>query len=75
VSANGQEFVRYNEVVFYADKFEKLTEEEKGAFNFEARPLDFSITKNVFSMLMSAIVLFLLFSAVARSYKKNQNGT
>jgi F-type H+-transporting ATPase subunit a len=72
VSANGQEFVRYNEVIFYADKFEKLTEEEKGAFNFEARPLDFSITKNVFSMLMSAIVLFLLFTAVARSYKKNK---
>lgn len=72
VSVDGQDFVRYNEVIFYADKFETLAEDDKGAFNFEARPLDFSITKNVFSMLMSAIVLFLLFGAVARSYKKNK---
>ena len=73
VDANGQELVRYKEIIFYKDKFETLTEDEKnnGAFAFDARPLDFSITKNVFSMLMSAIVLFFLFLAVARSYKKN----
>ena len=71
VEANGQEFVRHQEVIYYADKYETLKEEEKGAFNFEARPLDFSITKLVFSMLMSALIIFLLFSAVARSYKKN----
>ncbi len=72
VEANGQKFVRHNEVIYYADKFETLSEDDKSAFNFEARPLDFSITKLVFSLLMSAIVLFLLFSAVARSYKKNK---
>jgi F-type H+-transporting ATPase subunit a len=72
VTVGDQNFVRHNEVVYYADKFETLAEEDKGAFNFEARPLDFSITKNVFSMLMSAIVLFILFGLVARSYKKNQ---
>lgn len=71
VEEGGQKFVRYNEVIYYADKFETLKTEDKSAFNFEARPLDFSITKNVFSLLMSAIVIFLLFSAVARSYKKN----
>jgi len=64
-------FVRYNEVIFYADKFETLKEEDKSAFNFEARPLNFSITKNVFSMLMSVIILLVLFITVARSYKKN----
>jgi len=70
---NGQELVRYKEVIFYKDKFETLTQDEKdnGAFAFDARPLDFSITKNVFSMFLSAIVLFFLFLAVARSYKKN----
>lgn len=72
VEQGGQKFVRHNNVIYYADKFETLSEEGKSAFNFDARPLDFSITKNVFSMLMSAIVLFLLFSAVARSYKKNR---
>ena len=44
------------------------------AFAFDARPLNFSITKNVFSMFMSAIIMFLLFLAVARSYKKNPKG-
>jgi F-type H+-transporting ATPase subunit a len=73
IDINGQKLVRFNEVIFYADKFDTLTEDERknGAFAFDARPLDFSITKNVFSMLMSALVLFFLFFAVARSYKKN----
>jgi F-type H+-transporting ATPase subunit a len=66
-----EKFVRYNEVIFYADKFETLKEEDKSAFNFVARPLDFSITKNVFSMLMSAIILFIIFFVVARSYRNN----
>jgi F-type H+-transporting ATPase subunit a len=70
---NGQEFVRNNEVIFYKDRYDALTAEEqgKGAFEFDARPLNFSITKNVFSMFFSAIIMFLLFLAVARSYKKN----
>ena len=70
---NGQEFVRHNEVIFYKDKYEALSQEDQksGAFVFDARPLDFSITKNVFSMIMSAIIMFLLFFAVARSYNKN----
>lgn len=73
VDINGQKLVRYKEIIFYADKFEELSQENRdnGAFAFDARPLDFSITKNVFSMLMSAIILFLVFFAVARSYKKN----
>ena len=72
VVVNGRSFLREEEVIYYADKYKTLKEEDKGAFNFDARPLDFSITKNVFSMLMSAIILFLLFFFVARSYNKNQ---
>ena len=74
VDVNGQKLVRFNEVIYYADKFEKLTVEERknGAFEFDARPLNFSITKLVFSMFMSSIIMFLLFLAVARSYKKNK---
>ena len=72
VENGGEKFVRFKEVIYYADKFENLTEDEKSAFNFAVRPLNFSITKNVFSMLMSVIILFLLFTALARSYKKNQ---
>ena len=32
---------------------------------------DFSITKNVFTIFMATLVLFLLFGAVSRGYKKN----
>lgn len=34
------------------------------------KPLDFSITKNVASMLISFVILILVFSAVASNYKK-----
>lgn len=71
VEKNGEKFVKYKEVIYYADKFENLSEDDKSAFNFSARPLNFSITKNVFSMLLSVIVLFLLFYSLAKSYKKN----
>ena len=74
IDVNGQKLVRSNEVIYYADKYDNLTVEQRknGAFEFDARPLNFSITKNVFSMFMSAIIMFLLFLAVARSYKKNE---
>ena len=66
-------YVRFNNVIFYADKFAEITDEtKKDGLNFSARPLDFSFTKNVFSMLMSALILFLIFFIVARSYKNNQ---
>ncbi|MCC2546040.1 F0F1 ATP synthase subunit A [Hymenobacter sp. BT175] len=35
---------------------------------------DFSITKNVASLLLSALLLLLVFTAVARGYGKNRNG-
>jgi len=72
VEKNGQKFVRENEIIYYADKHKSLSQDEKGAFNFQARPLNFSITKQVFSMLLSVVILFLLFRAVARSYRKNK---
>ena len=34
-------------------------------------PLDFSVTKNVFSMFLSMALLFLIFLVAARSYKKS----
>lgn len=72
VDVDGQKFVRHNEIIYYADKFSELKEEDRSAFNFDVRPLDFSITKNVFSLMMSAVLLFILFMAVARSYGKNK---
>jgi len=36
-------------------------------------PLNFSITKNVFSLLITAFLLILMFTALARTYKKGPN--
>lgn len=75
VEANGQKFVRHHERIYYKDKFETMSLEQKEAMvpvDYAVRPLDFSITKLVFSMLLSVILLFILFTAVARSYKKNE---
>ena len=69
---DGLSFTRKADVIYYTDKYKNLAETEKSAFNFDARPLDFSITKNVFSMFMSVIILFILFFAVARSYNNNK---
>src|SRR5690554_1651913 len=45
VEANGQEFVRYNEHIFYADRFDQQKFEETSTmgrpFLYEDRPLDF----------------------------------
>lgn len=76
VDVNGQKFVKYNEVIYYAEKFPTLTEEQKGGmmngFNFAERPLNFSITKNAFSMLLSVFLILFLFIMAARSYSKNK---
>lgn len=76
VKANGHEFVRYKEHIFYADKFDKEKFEGLSPmakpFQYDARPLDFSITKSVFSMIFSAILIILLFGFAARAYSKNK---
>jgi F-type H+-transporting ATPase subunit a len=36
-----------------------------------AKPLDFSITKNVFMIFVVALIMFLLFKSLAKSYAKN----
>jgi len=62
------QFVRIHENIFYADKVQHGHAE---VFDFTARPLDFSITKNVFSLLLSVIILLWLFIKMANSYKTN----
>jgi len=74
VEKSGEKFVRIHEQIYQINEGENaiILGEDNAPIN-ASKPLDFSITKNVFSMLMSAIILFLLFTAVARSYKKNKN--
>jgi F-type H+-transporting ATPase subunit a len=74
VEKNGGKFVNYHEKVYQLNPGETslvLNEEGKPA-NAE-RPLDISVTKNVFMMWVSMLVLFLIFITAARKYKKSQN--
>lgn len=62
----------------YAMFHEEIYKLENGELKFEGghvhgavSPLDFSITKNVLSLFMGAILILLIMSNVARFYKKN----
>lgn len=46
--------------------------DEAGKVDEEARIYDFSITKNVASLLLSAVILLSLFPAVSRAYTRNR---
>ncbi|HPF10007.1 MAG TPA: F0F1 ATP synthase subunit A [Flavobacteriaceae bacterium] len=74
VEKNGMKFVNLHEKIYQleAGASSVSLDHEHHPTNAH-RPLDFSITKNVFSMLLSLVVMLLLFSTAARSYKKSQN--
>ncbi|MGZ3919000.1 MAG: F0F1 ATP synthase subunit A [Bacteroidia bacterium] len=75
---DGQRFVNLGEDIYYAsespnEKGQYITysKNEKGEEVISnAKPLDFSITKNVTQLFLSALVLILLFTSVAKAYKK-----
>lgn len=75
VEKKGQKFVKYHGKIYYAAEQANdhgsyiVYDEHHHATN--KRPLDFSITKNVLSIFIGFLVLILVFSAVARGYKKN----
>lgn len=75
VEENGQRFLKYNEHIFYADLFDADHFESQSViekpFQYDYRPLDFSITQSIFSMILSLVLLFLLFGSAARAYKKS----
>src|SRR5690606_11672373 len=75
VEKKGQKLVKYHGKIYYAaDQVNDhgayiVYDDEHHATN--KRPLDFSITKNVLSIFIGFIVLLLIFTAVARGYRKN----
>ncbi|GGH69500.1 F0F1 ATP synthase subunit A [Phaeocystidibacter marisrubri] len=72
---NGQRFVNVHDKIYYASEVQNThggwydLDEEGHPIN--EMPLDFSITKNVFSLLLAAVLLLLIFFSTARFYKKN----
>ena len=74
VEKNGQKFVKVHEEIYYADEAPHVAHEmtpEEGVHHEPEKPLDFSITKLVFSMFLSVISLILIFGFSARAYSKN----
>jgi F-type H+-transporting ATPase subunit a len=78
VEKNGERFVNFEEDIFYASEtanehgqYLEFETDAKGKLHPKnAKPLDFSITKCTTQLLLSALILILLFTSVARSYKK-----
>lgn len=71
VERKGLQFVNYHEKIYQLQPKETITlGAEEHPTNI--RPLDFSITKNVFSMFLSMIFLLLIFITAARSYGRNK---
>ncbi len=69
VEKKGMYFVNYHEDIFQLERpDETLTLDEEG-HPTNTQPLDFSITKNVFTLFLACILLFLIFGTAARKYK------
>ena len=50
----------------------KITENEETGFPANVRPIDFSITKTVLSIMIASLIMFLIFAGLAKSYAKNK---
>ncbi|MFY0628824.1 MAG: F0F1 ATP synthase subunit A [Flavobacteriaceae bacterium] len=75
VEKNGIKFVKFHEKIYQLN-------EGATAVSFDAehhvtnavKPLDFSITRNVFMMWVSVLVLLFIFLTTAKSYRKSEKG-
>ena len=71
VDRNGMNFVNLHDKIYQLEAGATSVKiEDHHPVNASA-PLDFSITKNVFSMLMSVLIILLVFLSVAKKYKKS----
>jgi len=74
VERNGLKFVNIHEKIYQLNQgAAAVTFDDQQHATNAARPMDFSITKNVFSMFLSLTFLLLIFLATARSYRKSEN--
>ncbi|KAF2518963.1 F0F1 ATP synthase subunit A [Flavobacterium salilacus subsp. salilacus] len=69
VEAGGEHYALYHDKIYKTDAQGTLTFDEHH-HPTNAMPLDMSITKNVMAMLITALIMFLLFTGLAKSYKK-----
>jgi F-type H+-transporting ATPase subunit a len=67
--SNGNYYKLHHEKIYKTDVSGALVEEHGHPTNY--RPLDFSITKSVLGIFLVALLMFFLFSSLAKSYGKN----
>lgn len=74
VEKNGGKFVKLHEKIYQLnDGATAVTFDDKHHPTNASKPLDISITRNVFMMWVSVLVLLLIFISAARVYKKSEN--
>ena len=69
VEKDGQFYKLYHSKIYKTDAQGTINYE--GDFPSNEKPLDFSITKNVVNIVLVGVILLLVFSAMARNYKKS----
>ena len=74
VERNGMSFVNVHEDIYQLNEGEHAVQfdEEHHPTN-ASKPLDFSITKNVFTLLLAGFIVCLIFMTVARKYKSGHS--
>ncbi|WP_130285109.1 F0F1 ATP synthase subunit A [Aquimarina brevivitae] len=68
---DGNYYKLYHGKIYKTDAEGTITMDQEGHHPTNDKPLDFSITKNVITMLLAGLLLFLMFRGLAKSYKKN----
>lgn len=72
VERKGLRFVNYHDDIYQLNEgAEGLEFGEEHAVLNASLPLDFSITKNVFTLFLGSLIIFLIFTNVAAGYKKS----
>src|SRR5690554_507588 len=72
IEKGGQHYKYYHGKIYKTDAAGTITYNEKG-FAANEKPMDFSITKNVFGLVLATVLLFLGFTKLARTYKNSPN--
>ena len=73
VEKKGMKFINLHDKIYQLNEGETVVAFDANHHTTNAaKPTDFSITKNVFSMFLSMIFLFLIFITAAQSYKKSE---
>ncbi|MCL6274330.1 F0F1 ATP synthase subunit A [Muricauda sp. 2012CJ35-5] len=74
VEKNGGKFVKLHEKIYQLNEGATAVEfDDKHHPVNASKPLDISITRNVFMMWVSVLVLILIFTAAARVYKRSED--